>query len=329
MRDPGLVAVLAYDGLCTFEFGIAVEIFGLPRPEFSFPWYRFAVVGVDRGPLRATGGVSVSAPGTLRQLATATTIVIPGWRDRKEPPPPDLLDALRRAHRRGARLVSICSGVFVLAATALLDGRRATTHWRYAEELAARFPAIEVDPHVLYVDAGNILTSAGSAAGIDACLYLVARDFGWGVANVIARRLVATPHRDGGQAQFIRTPLPGPSASPVAALMEWARQNLSRPLRIRDLARRAAMSERTFLRRFGDAAGTTPKAWLQHERIGRAQDLLEATDRPLDRVAESCGYRSPETFRAVFRARVGVSPAAYRRQFRERRQKRPPARMQP
>ena len=326
MRDPGLVAVLAYDGLCTFEFGIAVEIFGLPRPEFSFPWYRFAVVGVDRGPLRATGGVSVSAPGTLRQLATATTIVIPGWRDRKEPPPADLLDALRRAHRHGARLVSICSGVFVLAATGLLDGRRATTHWRYAEELAARFPAIEVDPHVLYVDAGNILTSAGSAAGIDACLYLVARDFGWRVANTIARRLVMTPHRAGGQAQFIRTPLPDASGSAVASVMEWARQNISRPLRIRDLARRAAMSERTFLRRFGDAAGTTPKVWLQHERIARAQDLLESSDRPLDHIAESCGYQSAETFRSVFRARVGVSPAAYRRQFRPRRQKTPPAR---
>src|SRR5262249_41631148 len=326
MRDPGLVAVIAYDGLCTFEFGIAVEIFGLPRPEFSFPWYRFAVVGADRGALRATGGVSVIAPSSLRKLARARTIVIPGWRDRSEPPPAALLQALRRAYHRGARLVSICSGAFVLAATGLLNGKRATTHWRYAQELAARYPEIEVDPGVLYVDAGNILTSAGSAAGIDACLYLVARDFGWGVANVIARRLVATPHRAGGQAQFIRTPLSEPSESPVAAVMEWARQNLSRPLRIQDLARRAAMSERTFLRRFGDAAGSTPKAWLQHERIGRAQDLLEATDRPLDRVAESCGYRSPETFRAVFRARVGVSPAAYRRRFRERLHKRVPSR---
>jgi AraC family transcriptional activator FtrA len=329
MRDPGLVAVIAYDGLCTFEFGIAVEIFGLPRPEFSFPWYRFAVVGVESGSLRAAGGVSVVAPVGLRKLGSAKTIIIPGWRDRSEPPPAALLRALKRAHRRGARLASICSGAFVLAATGLLNGRRATTHWRYAQELAARYPEIEVDPGVLYVDAGNILTSAGSAAGIDACLYLVARDFGWGVANVIARRLVATPHRAGGQAQFIRTPLSEPSESPVAAVMEWARQNLSRPLRIGDLARRAAMSERTFLRRFGDAAGTTPKAWLQHERIGRAQDLLESTNRPLERVAESCGYQSPETFRAVFRARVGVSPAAYRRQFQQRLQKRPPARVQP
>ncbi|HEX7251741.1 MAG TPA: transcriptional regulator FtrA [Thermoanaerobaculia bacterium] len=316
MRDPGLVAVVAYDGLCTFEFGIAVEIFGLSRPEFSFPWYRFAVVGADRGPLRATGGIKVVAKTNLGTLARARTIVIPGWRDRGAPPPAALLSALRKAHRRGARLVSICSGVFVLAATGLLDGRRATTHWRYAEELAARYPKITVDPDVLYVDDGNVLTSAGSAAGIDACLYLVARDFGWRVANTIARRLVMTPHRAGGQAQFIRTPLPDGSGSAVAEVMDWARRNLSRSLRIGDLARRAAMSERTFLRRFEDAAGTTPKTWLQHERIGRAQDLLETSDRPLDRVAESCGYQSPETFRAVFRARVGISPAAYRRQFR-------------
>ena len=322
MPDPGLVAVVAYDGLCTFEFGIAVEIFGLPRPEFAFPWYRFTVVSADRGPLRATGGVSVVAKTSLRRLARARTIVIPGWRDHREPPPEALLSALRNAHRRGARLVSICSGVFVLAATGLLDGRRATTHWRYAEELAARYPRITVDPDVLYVDDGNILTSAGSAAGIDACLYLVARDFGWRVANTVARRLVMTPHRAGGQAQFIRTPLPDASGSAVAEVMDWARRNLSRPLRIQDLTRRAGMSERTFLRRFADAAGTTPKSWLQHERIGRAQDLLETSDHPLDRVAESCGYQSSETFRAVFRARVGVSPAAYRRQFRLGSQKR-------
>ena len=325
-RDPGLVAVLAYDGLCTFEFGIAVEIFGLARPEFTFPWYRFAVVAADSGKLHATGGVTLEAASSLHTLSRARTIVVPGWRNRAEAPPPELVAALRRAHARGARLLSICSGVYVLAATGLLDGRRVTTHWRYAEDLARRYPAVRVDPNVLYVDEGNILTSAGSAAGIDACLHLVARDFGWRVANAVARRLVTTPHRAGGQAQFIRTPLPDASGSAVASVMEWARQNIARPLRIRDLARRAAMSERTFLRRFVDAAGTTPKVWLQHERIARAQDLLESSDRPLDHIAESCGYQSAETFRSVFRARVGISPAAYRRQFRPRRQKTPPAR---
>jgi AraC family transcriptional activator FtrA len=315
-RDPGLVAVLAYDGLCTFEFGIAVEIFGLPRPEFAFPWYRFAVVGADAGPLRATGGITVRATASLRTLGRARTIVVPGWRDRREIPPPRLLAALRRAHARGARLLSICSGAYVLAATGLLDGRRATTHWRYAEDLARRFPAIRVDPDVLYVDEGSLLTSAGSAAGIDACLHLVARDFGWRVANTIARRLVATPHRAGGQAQFIPSPAGGAPGASLSGVMEWARGHLARDLRVRDLARRAAMSERTFLRRFLDATGTTPKAWLRYERIARAQDLLEASDQSVDRVAESSGYQSTETFRAAFRAQVGVPPGAYRRQFR-------------
>lgn len=316
--DPGLVAVLAYDGLCTFEFGIAVEIFGLPRPEFTFPWYRFAVVGADQGPLRATGGVTVTARATLRKLSEARTIIVPGWRDRSEIPPAPLLAALRRAHARGARLVSICSGVYVLAATGLLDGRRATTHWRYAEDLARRYPAITVDPNVLYVDEGRILTSAGSAAGIDACLHLVARDFGWKVANAIARRLVTTPHRAGGQAQFIRSPAADAPGTALSALMDWARGHLSQDLRIRDLAKRAAMSERTFLRRFLDATGTTPKAWLQYQRIVAAQDLLESSDQSLDRVAEAAGYQSSETFRAAFRAQVGVPPGAYRRQFRGR-----------
>ncbi len=183
---PGSVAILAYDGLCTFEFGIAVEIFGLARPEFDFPWYQHRIVAVDQGPMRATGGIQVLADGGMELLETARTIIIPGWRSRSDPVPATLLAALRRAHGRGARLVSICSGVFVLAASGLLDGLRATTHWRYTDELSARYPNILVDPDVLYVDAGQLLTSAGSAAGIDACLHLVARDFGTQVANSVA-----------------------------------------------------------------------------------------------------------------------------------------------
>ena len=315
-RDPGLVVVLAYDGLCTFEFGIAVEIFGLPRPEFAFPWYRFAVVGADAGPMHSTGGLTFTARSGIRKLAEARTIVVPGWRSRKDPPPAPLLAALRKAHARGARLVSICSGVYLLAAAGLLDGKRATTHWRYAGDLAARYPSIRVDPNVLYVDEGNLLTSAGSAAGIDACLHLVARDFGWRVANTVARRLVTTPHRAGGQAQFIRAPASGDPGTALSSVMDWARAHLAADLRVRSLARRAAMSERTFLRRFHDATGGTPKAWLQYERVVRAQDLLESSDQSIDRVAESCGFGSTETFRAAFRARVGVPPGTYRRQFR-------------
>lgn len=313
--DPGLVAILAYDGLCTFEFGIAVEIFGLPRPEFDFPWYRHCIVGLDSGPMRAMGGIQILAEAGLERLAEARTIVIPGWRDRAEVPPEPLLSALRDAHGCGARLVSICSGVFVLAASGLLDGRRATTHWRYAEELARRFPAVEVDPDVLYVDAGSLISSAGSAAGIDACLHLVARDFGTRVANSVARRLVMSPQRAGGQAQFIPAPVARAPRSDLSTLMQWARQHLHEPLEVSQLAHRVAMSERTFLRRFSEATGMTPKAWLQHERLARARELLESGTDGSERIAELCGFRSVESFRVAFRNAVGLPPSAYRERF--------------
>ncbi|MBK5540356.1 transcriptional regulator FtrA [Pseudomonas sp. TH05] len=312
---PGLVAILAYDGLCTFEFGIAVEIFGLARPEFDFPWYEHRIVAVDPGPMRATGGIQVTADGGMELLEQARTIIIPGWRSRSDPLPGPLIDALRRAHRRGARLLSICSGVFALAATGLLDGRGATTHWRYTEELAARFPLIEVDPDVLYVDAGQLITSAGSAAGIDACLHLVARDFGTHVANSVARRLVMSPQRTGGQAQFIPAPVSRTPRSDLSKVMQWAREHLHEPLEVRDLARQALMSERTFLRRFSEATGASPKAWLQHERLARARELLESGSEHTEHIALRCGYRSVESFRVAFRSVVGVPPSVYRERF--------------
>jgi len=227
--SPGLVAIIAYDGLCTFEFGVAVEIFGLARPEFDFPWYEHRIVAVDDGPLRAMGGFQVLADGGMELLDTARTIVIPGWRSRSEPPSEDLLAALRNAHARGARLLSICSGAFVLAAAGLLDGLGATTHWRYTDELAESFPAILVDPDVLYVDSGQVITSAGSAAGIDACLHLVARDFGAQVANTVARRLVMPTQRTGGQAQFIPSPVSRTPRSDLSGVMQWARDTCTSP----------------------------------------------------------------------------------------------------
>jgi len=313
--SPGLVAILAYDGLCTFEFGIAVEIFGLARPEFDFPWYSHQIVAVDQGPMRAMGGIQVLADGGLHLLEQARTVIIPGWRDRQAAVPEALLTALRKAHARGARLLSICSGVFVLAATGLLDGRGATTHWRYAAELAERFPDIQVDPDVLYVDSGQLITSAGSAAGIDACLHLVARDFGTQVANSVARRLVMSPQRTGGQAQFIPTPVSPTPRSDLSRVMQWARERLHQPLEVRDLANEAAMSERTFLRRFTKASGQSPKTWLQHERLGRARELLESTDQHTEQIAQHCGYRSVESFRVAFRNGVGVPPSVYRERF--------------
>jgi AraC family transcriptional activator FtrA len=313
--SPGLVVILAYDGLCTFEFGIAVEIFGLARPEFDFPWYSHRIAAVDQGPMRAMGGIQVLADGGLELLEQARTVIIPGWRDRQAAVPEALLTALRHAHARGARLLSICSGVFVLAATGLLDGRSATTHWRYTAELAERYPNILVDPDVLYVDSGQLITSAGSAAGIDACLHLVTRDFGTQVANSVARRLVMSPQRTGGQAQFIPTPVSPAPRSDLSRVMQWARERLHEPLEVRDLASKAAMSERTFLRRFTEASGQSPKTWLQQERLGRARELLESTDQHTEQIAQHCGYRSVESFRVAFRNVVGVPPSVYRERF--------------
>ena len=314
-RDPGLVVVVAYDGLCTFEFGIAVEVFGLARPEFEFPWYRFAVVAAEGRRAKAIGGIVVEADADLRVLEQANTIIIPGWRDRNERPPERLLQALAKASKRGARCISICSGVFVLAAAGLLDGKRATTHWRHMPDLKRLYPSIRVEEDVLYVDEGNVITSAGSAAGLDACVHLVRRDFGSAVANTVARRLVMPPHRDGGQAQYVAAPVLERPGRPMAEVLDWARQQLDKPIDISALAKRAAMSERTFLRRFRETVGQTPKLWLQRERMFRAQELLETSKASLTDVAETCGYVSVETFRVAFRRAVGTSPAAYRARF--------------
>ena len=307
------VAVLVYDGLCTFEFGIAVEMFGLPRPELQ-DWYRFGLCAVDSGPMRAAGGMRVLAESGLEGLESAGTIIVPGWRGVDASPPPALIEALRQAHARGARLLSFCSGVFVLAATGLLDGHRATTHWRYVEALAQRYPRIRIEPDVLYVDEGSLLTSAGSAAALDLSLHLIRRDYGPAVANTVARRAVVPAHRDGGQAQFIQSPLPSHGAG-LGKLIEWMRQHLDRPLPLPELAERARMSERTLLRRFEEATGCSPKQWLTRERLGRARELLEGSDMAVERVADLCGFGSADTLRHHFRHHLKLSPARYRERF--------------
>src|SRR5579864_7634738 len=314
-RDPRRVAALAYDGLCTFEFGIVVELFGLRRKNLGVPWYQFEVCSLERGPIRATGGIHVQARRGLRSLQKAGTVVIPGWRNADEAPPPSLLRALRSAHAEGARLVSICSGVFVLAATGLLDGKRAATHWRHADRLAARYPRIQVETDVLYIDEGNILTSAGSAAGIDLCLHIVRRDYGAEVANSVARRLVMPPHRDGGQAQFVAEPLRDRRSEGLAPVLAWAQANLARALRVDDLAKRAAMSPRNFARQFVRQNGTTPHQWLMHQRVLAAQRRLEKTMESIDQVAAAVGLESAATLRVHFARALGISPAAYRRRF--------------
>jgi len=317
MAVPGnrRVAALVYDGLGTFEFAIVGEVFGLPRPEVRVPWYEFSACSLEGRPARATGGVRLFATPGLAPLRRAGTIVVPGWRSPAEAPPRALLDALRGAHRRGARLVSICSGVFVLAATGLLDGRRATTHWRYLDELRARHPRIQVEEDVLYVDEGDILTSAGSAAGIDLCLHLVRRDYGAEIANQVARRMVVPPHREGGQAQYVREPVPSAPATGLAPVMEWAVARLRASLTVSDLARRANMSPRTFARRFVGETGTTPHRWLTRQRLLAAQRRLETTVDGIDQVAEAAGFDSAETLRYHFRQAFGTTPTAYRMRF--------------
>jgi AraC family transcriptional regulator, transcriptional activator FtrA len=309
------VAVLAYDRLSTFEFGIAVEIFGLPRPELNLDWYQFRVCSLDPGPLKATGGIMVQPPAGVRALRGAGTIVIPGWRDPNECPPAALLAAVRAAHARGARLVTICSGVFVVAATGLLDGKRATTHWRYVDRLRALYPKIRLEPDVLFVDEGTILTSAGSAAGIDLCLHIVRGDYGAEIANQVARRLIVPPQREGGQSQFIPAPIRSDRADGLSRVLEWAQRRLSEPLSVDRLADRAAMSPRTFARRFREETGTTPHRWLTHQRLLAAQRRLEASSESVDAIAEAVGLQTAATLRLHFRRLLRTTPTAYRRQF--------------
>jgi len=309
------VVALVYDGIGAFEFAIAAEVFALPRPEVRVPWYRFAACSLEPRPARMTGGVRIAARRGLGPLRRAGTIVIPGWRNPDEAPPSALLRTLRRAHERGARLMSICSGVFVLAAAGLLDGRRATTHWRYVDRLRARYPRIRVEPDLLYVDEGRILTSAGSAAGIDLCLHVVRRDYGAEIANQVARRLVVPAHRDGGQAQYIREAVRRDRSDGLAPVLEWAAGRLASELTVGAWARRAHMSPRTFSRRFAEETGTTPHRWLTAQRLVAAQRRLETTRDAIDAVAEASGFDTAETLRHHFRRAFGTTPTAYRNRF--------------
>jgi AraC family transcriptional activator FtrA len=310
------VAVLAYQGMSVFETGIVTEVFGLPRPEFDFPWYELTICAETPGPVRLVGGATLHTEHGLDVFAAADTVIVPGVPDVRVGPSPGLVAALRRAHQRGARVMSICSGAFALAGAGLLDGRRATTHWRYAETMRRRHPDVVVDADVLYIDHGDVLTSAGSAAGLDLCLHVIRRDHGPKAANLVARRLVVQPHRDGGQAQFIESPVPDdPADDRLSRSMEWALRNLSASISVEVLARRAHMSERTYLRHFARATGTTPIRWLIGQRVHASLALLEATGTPIEEVATAVGFESPVTFRHHFAQAMRTSPSAYRRAF--------------
>ncbi|MBL8267599.1 transcriptional regulator FtrA [Steroidobacter sp.] len=309
------VVALAYDGLCTFEFGCVVELFALDRPELGVDWYDFSVCAAERGPLRAAGGIEVRVPNSLALLDQADTIVIPGWRNADEVPPAALLRRIRTAYERGARLCTICSGVFVLAAAGILDGRTVTTHWRYAERLSKRYPGVTVEPNSLYIDSGQVLTSAGSAAGLDMLLHLVRTDYGARIANQVAQRLVIPPHREGGQAQYLPRPMPQDERNRLSKLIDWVRAHPAQSHTLRTLARRASMSPRTLQRQFQETVGFGPYEWLIRERVALAKDLLQAGRHSLPHVADAVGFNSQETFRRHFRRVAGTSPATYRRQF--------------
>lgn len=306
------VALAVTDNVPAFEVAVPCEVFGLLRPEWVQPWYDFTVCAPKRTSFG--GWFRVDTEHDLDELVHADTVIVPACHSVDTDPPADLVDAVHAAHDAGARIASICTGAFVLAAAGLLEGRRATTHWMHAERLARSYPTVQVEPDVLYLDDGDILTSAGTASGIDLCLHIVRTDYGTAVANDLARRLVTAPHRPGGQAQFIPGPAPQHDAQ-LGNLLAWAIGHLDQPLTVADLARRVNMSSRTLTRHFAAATGTTPLQWLLTQRIHRAQELLENTDDSVEQIAGHTGLGTATSLRRHFHRVLGVPPGVYRRSF--------------
>jgi transcriptional regulator GlxA family with amidase domain len=309
------VVVPILDEAALFELAVPLTVFSRERRDLHSEWYDLTVCQTGESPYRGSGGLFVQAPAGLAAMATADLVVVPACFMPGYRAPAELLDALRAAHERGARIASLCTGAFVLAEAGLLDGREATTHWQHVDELRRRYPAVRVNEHPLYIDDGDILTSAGTAASIDLCLHIVATDFGAAVAGEISRRMVVAPHREGGQAQYIPPP---PAAKPtgLAPVLDWAVRNLAEPLTIGDLAAQAGMSSRTFGRHFASLVGATPLNWLNQQRLALARELLETTDLPVEVVAQRSGLGTGAGLRQHFQRAVGTSPASYRRTFR-------------
>jgi AraC family transcriptional activator FtrA len=313
------VAIVVSDGVTAFELGIACEIFGSHWAAIlDVPWYRADVCAITAGMIRVDAGFTMLAEHGRERIVSADTVIVLPTVSPAEIPA-GIPEALRQAHARGSRIVSLCTGAFALAAAGLLDGRRATTHWTECGELARRHPSVTVDPAVLFVDEGDILTSAGSAASIDLCLHVVRQDHGAEIATQLARQLVVPPQRDGGQAQYIDAPMPRLDSSGLFAdTIAWLQEHLNEAVTVEDLAARSAMSPRTFARRFLAATGTTPYQWLLRQRIQLAQRLLELTDLPIDSVAEKSGFSTAANLRKHFSHTVHTSPHAYRRTFQDR-----------
>lgn len=311
------IAVAAFDRISPFHLSVPSLVFGEDRRDDGIPNAQVLVCAQQPGSLQTSAGFAIHAPHGLARFADADTVIVPSWRDPAEPAPVALIEALLAAHARGATVVGLCLGAFVLAQAGLLDGRSATTHWRWADQFARRFPKVRLDPDVLYVEDGNVLTSAGTAASLDCCLHLLRASIGAELANRVARRLVVAPHRQGGQAQFIEQPMPKPQrGDKLGMAMEWALRHLAGAPDIDQLAARAAMSRRTFTRRFRERTGMSLNAWLNVQRTAHAQRLLETTDMPVEQVASQAGFGSALSMRQHFAERFGTSPSSYRREFR-------------
>jgi AraC family transcriptional activator FtrA len=319
-RDAHAVAIVVCDGVTVFELGVACDVFGEEwAAMFGVPWYRSFVCGIGPGPVTTDSGFQILPAHGLDRIRSADSVIVLPTVSFTQVPA-ELPDILRQAHARGSRIMSLCTGAFALAEAGLLDGRRATTHWAECEEFARRYPNVTVDPGVLFVDEGDILTSAGSAASIDLCLHVVRQDHGTEIATQLARQLVVPPQRDGGQAQYIEAPMPElDSASLFAGTVSWLQEHLDQPITVEDLAARSAMSPRTFARRFLASTGTTPYQWLVRQRVQLAQRLLEMSDLPIDSVAEKSGFSTAANLRKHFSRAVRTSPQAYRRTFQDRR----------
>jgi transcriptional regulator GlxA family with amidase domain len=308
------VSVLVLDGLAIFEFGVICEVFGIDRSADGVPNFDFKVCGPQPGlPIRTSVGATLTPDHGLDDLVGADLVAIPALTGKDYLP--EALDAVRKAAESGSTIVTVCSGVFLAGAAGLLDGRPCTTHWMHADELAAAYPTARVDRNVLFVDDGNLVTSAGTAAGIDACLHLVRRELGAEVTNKIARRMVVPPQRDGGQRQYIDQPIPARYSEGFAPQLDWILANLSEPHTVAGLAARASMSARTFARRFVDETGRTPMQWVTDQRVLYARRLLEETDLDIDRVADRSGFGTATLLRHHFRRVIGVTPSDYRRRF--------------
>ncbi|MFG3700416.1 GlxA family transcriptional regulator [Micromonospora sp. NPDC047620] len=312
------VAVLALDRVAAFELGVLAEVFGTDRTADGFPGYRFHVCSPDGGPVRTTSGFQLTPHADLGPAEEADLVAVPAHEHGSTVPAP-VLDVLRRAADRGAYVFSVCSGAFVLGEAGLLDGRECTTHWRYVDELQRRHPTAKVRCNSLYVQDDRLITSAGTAAGIDACLHLVRQEHGSATATRLARRMVVPPHRDGGQSQYVEAPIPRtPEAATLEPVLEWLMRHLDRPVTVDELAARAGMAPRTFARRFRAETGTTPHDWLTNQRVLLARRLLEETRLSVEAVADRAGFGDAAALRHHFTRRVGATPQTYRATFRDR-----------